>query len=35
MAIRYYDKSYAIGGVFYKTLSAAARPSFNTRPGTV
>lgn len=33
MAIRYYDKSYAVGGAFYGLLSAAAKPSFDARVG--
>lgn len=31
MAIRYFDKSYSVGGQFFKTLAAAGQPSFNTR----
>jgi solute carrier family 38 (sodium-coupled neutral amino acid transporter), member 11 len=33
MAIRYFDKSYAVGGRFFKTLAAAGKPSFSARGG--
>lgn len=33
MAIRYFDKSYAVGGAFYGLLSAASKPSFDMRGG--
>jgi amino acid permease len=35
MAIRFFDKSYAPGGVFYQTLTAAARPVFSAKPYTL
>lgn len=31
MAIRFFDKSYSPGGIFFKSLTAAGQPSFNTR----
>jgi amino acid permease len=35
MAVRYFDKSYAVGGTFFSTIAKNLQPSFNTRPGGV